>query len=879
MPRLLHLIHRERDPAGILEITREPIKKRFFFKNGIPVAATSNILNEVLGRLLMQEGIISQKQYESSLEIVLKEKKRHGEVLISLGLLTEEKLNMFLTLQLKKRLWKLFGWDQGAYRYLSVPALPQGMTEFPLNPAGAILDGISLGFYPLGRIKEDLKECLDAPVSAVSSTTIYRLDDFVLTIQEKRFFESIDGVKTLKEVIDSSDLLKQRALALALSFVITGLVRKTGAADEGELTELIKDTAGLAAPFAGHADSRLNAELLFMKAKTALNEKEYKAAASILREITDLNPLEGEYWAYLGWAVFNEDRARTKEAEGLIKDSIDLNNDLDAAWFFLGALYKAQGRVEEAQKAFALALSKNPLMLGAAAELKRFEINKTLSLKAFEDYRLSYIERFGFLEDPFGAMAPENLSALSAGQEKALGFLTDGIRKMSGPILLAGPEGSGKTFLIPELLQRLSDEKLLFAALLVPRAKELDLIKAINAEIGSPTDSPSVKEQLLTLGMRVSQNRIQNGHTVILIDRAEDLSSGCLKLLQYISRLKGLQAVLFAGPGLAERLKHPEFSELDQKLQSRFLMPAMSYEETKDYILKRLSSAKRTGAGEVSFTEDELQGIFNPSKGLPGLVNKEASLALAKKAGEAEKTPFPQQAVEGPFPSEAEPLPGKPESEIEVKAGETAPGFQSEETFTFLPAPQTRQAGKVEELLLEKPPHGTTTVALEAEKTPAAEEKGKTGGETPEIPAVKAPEHPGPASEKRPISFGSEAKDKKPEEPFPQLVRATKEEAPPLKEKKPRTFFTLLVWVLAMVFAGLAIGTVIGLFFMGQKSAPKAPAEESRPALQKTEPMPQTPALNAAKGEPAGQHVQPETSETRDSAPLQQTGNNREQKP
>ena len=50
----------------------------------------------------MQEGIISQKQYESSLEIVLKEKKRHGEVLISLGLLTEEKLNMFLTLQLKR---------------------------------------------------------------------------------------------------------------------------------------------------------------------------------------------------------------------------------------------------------------------------------------------------------------------------------------------------------------------------------------------------------------------------------------------------------------------------------------------------------------------------------------------------------------------------------------------------------------------------------------------------------------------------------------------------------------------------------------------------------------------------------------------------------
>lgn len=864
MPRLLHLIHRERDPAGILEITREPIKKRFFFKNGIPVAATSNILNEVLGRLLMQEGIISQKQYESSLEIVLKEKKRHGEVLISLGLLTEEKLNMFLTLQLKKRLWRIFGWDEGAYRYLSAASLPQRMTEFPLNPAGVILDGISLGFYPLGRIKGDIKECLDAPVAAVSSTALYRLEDFGLSIQEKRFFESIDGVKTLKEVIDSSDLLKQRALALALSFVITGLVRKTGeTADEGALTELVKDTEGLAAPFAGHADSRLNAELLFMKAKTALNEKEYKAAASILREITDLNPLEGEYWAYLGWAVFNEDRARTKEAEGLIKDSIDLNNDLDAAWFFLGVLYKAQGRVEEAQKAFALALSKNPLMLGAASELKRFEINKALSIKAIEDYRLSYMERFGFLDDPFGAIPPETPALLSAGQEQALGFLTDGLRKMSGPLLLMGPDGSGKTFLIPELLKRLSDEKFLFAALLAPQAKELDLIKAINAEIGSPTDSPSVKEQLLTLGMRVSQNRIQNGHTVILIDRAEELSSGCLKLLQYISRLKGLQATLFAGTGLAERLKQPEFSELDQKLQSRFLMPAMSYEETGDYILKRLSSAKRSGTGEVSFTEHELQGIFDSSKGLPGLVDKEASLALAKKAEEAEKKPRPQ-AVEKPFPIEAAPLPKKPEPEIEVIRDETEPGLRSEEIFTF----------KVEEPM----PEATAPVELETEKMPVADEKEKTRGETREIPAVQAPEprqaaraplHPLPTAEKKPASAGPEAKDKKPGESFPQPIRAAKQGAPVSKEKKPRSLVTLIVWVLAMVFAGLAIGTVIGLFFMGQKSGPKAPAEEPRPALQKTEPVPQTPALDAAKDEPAGQHV---PAETTDSAPLQQTG-------
>ena len=96
LPGLLNLIYIKKDPSAILDIIKEPVKKRFFFRNGMPVAASSNILNEVLGRLLMQEGVINQQQYQTSLETVLKEKKRHGEVLISMGLLTPEALDEFL---------------------------------------------------------------------------------------------------------------------------------------------------------------------------------------------------------------------------------------------------------------------------------------------------------------------------------------------------------------------------------------------------------------------------------------------------------------------------------------------------------------------------------------------------------------------------------------------------------------------------------------------------------------------------------------------------------------------------------------------------------------------------------------------------------------
>ena len=167
LPKLLHLIYREADPAAILDIVREPVKKRFFFKDGVPVYATSNVLGEVLGRLLMAEGIITQKEYEGSLETVLKEKRRHGEVLTSMGLITTGELDNFLTLQLKRRLWRIFGWDQGAFDYKRIEKPPEGITPMPLHPARLILDGISLGFYPLSRIKQDLSKHIDDVVSVL----------------------------------------------------------------------------------------------------------------------------------------------------------------------------------------------------------------------------------------------------------------------------------------------------------------------------------------------------------------------------------------------------------------------------------------------------------------------------------------------------------------------------------------------------------------------------------------------------------------------------------------------------------------------------------------------------------------------------------------
>ncbi len=784
MPKLLHLIYMKADKAAALDIVREPVKKRFFFKDGIPVAATSNILNEVLGRLLMQEGIITQAEYEKSLELVLKDKKRHGEVLISMGLLTPESLESFLQLQLKRRLLKIFSWNEGSYHYVKADSVPGNLTEFPLHPASLILEGISLGFYPDDRVKADLLGNLDRTFKA-KEDGIYRPDDFRLNLQEKRFLASFDGTGTLRQALESSDLLRHRALSLALSFIITGLVDGERVEEAEILEEGPRETRG--GETAG--DSKLNAELLFMKAKSLIKDRDYSGAIEELKKITELNPAEGEYWAYLGWAVFNNGPSNIKEAEGILKDAIDLNNDLDSAWYFLGHVFLSSGDVAWARKAFRTALSKNPWMSEAASELKRIEAKEALS-PAHEGHKVR-IHSLGFSEDPFTDEPLEKYLMLSSSQAEALEALVKGIRKKSGPMVLTGGRGAGKTTIALELLKRLSDDKMLSALILKPGETEIELIKAINSEVGASSEASSTKEQLLSFGMRVSQNKIQGGNTLIVFDQAEKLTPGCLKLIQYLSRLKTLQIVLVGAPSFLDALKSPEFAELDGKASTRLTLSPFTLGETAAYIRKRLAGFLPGASGLSSFDESGIEDIFNRSGGVPANINSACSEALEvpskDEIGIEEFAAFDETGPTDGGLQRTQRQAGdravSPEEMAEVEDRQEPAGF--EEPFEVAPAPETGDApaGPAEE-----------KAGWSAKKEEPLEVAGHTDG-------LKRP----PEEEKKKAELISFAplQDKGP-------------------QKKASGLGRLMLWIILMLVAGLVAGSVLGLYWYG-KTTEKAP--------------------------------------------------------
>lgn len=811
LPGLLHLIYMRKDESAVLDVIKEPIKKRFFFRRGVPVGASSNILNEVLGRLLMQEGVITQQQYELSLESVLKEKKRHGEVLIGMGLLTPEALEDFLALQLKRRLFRLFDWNEGSYRYMKTD-LPANIPSRPFHPASLILEGVSLGFFPAAALRDALADWLERKARLSFEGSPYRLEDFRLNLQEKRFAESLDGTRTVAEALDSSDLLRHRAEAIAFSLVVTGALGHEAvipARPEFVLEEAKEAHAPEVPP-----DSKLNAELLFMRARTAISRGEFKAAIPLLRDITDINPTEGEYWAWLGWAVYNDDPSRIREAESLIKDSIDLNNDLDAAWFFLGMTSLAQGNTGWGKTALQNAIQKNPWNTEALSELKRLDLRLI-----YRDAPREFFSRFGFDEDPF-APVPRR-AALTEVQSAALDTLLRAVRKKAGPVLLEGTSGTGKTTILLELLRRLSSDKVLASVVLKPAGREMDFIREINRGLGCPAEAPTVKEELLSLGMRVSQNRIQGGSTILVIDEAHRLTSGCLKLIQYLSRLKAVQILLAGDPALAERMGSPDFSELDGKISARVTLAALSKEETAGFIDSMLTGTRRlAGTPEAAFTIgiEEAEEIFESTGGNMGSIRREAAALLQRAFDEIE-------AAEAAAPPEEPPF---------VVTG-SEPVIEQQEAAPEPETPEQQWPAADEQPMPEPPPEETALEVEEAAEEIAEVEPLSAGRDAWE----EGPSSPEPAAQTpEPTPTGPPAApEERPERAAHRPAAARPEPVPVsgVKGKAKRPAVRLVFWVVLMVLAGLAAGSVIGQYWFQPKVVQEAPAPVP------VEPAPQPP--------------------------------------
>ena len=150
---------------------------------------------------------------------------------------------------------------------------------------------------------------------------------------------------------------------------------------------------------------------------------------------------------------------------------------------------------------------------------------------------------YGFQENPFRLTPDPRYLFLSANHQEALGHLLFGVNEGNGVVVLTGEIGAGKTTLLRTLAGDL-DASTTLAYLFNPALSDVELLQAINADLGLSADSTSKRELTDELNRFLLAQQAAGRRVVVIIDEAQNLAASVLEQLRPLSNLETEQEKL-----------------------------------------------------------------------------------------------------------------------------------------------------------------------------------------------------------------------------------------------------------------------------------------------------------------------------------------------
>ncbi len=130
--------------SGALQLKSGKLQKVIVLRNGKLVQVRSNAARECLGRRLLRAGRITEQQLQESLRRTQADGARQGEVLVEMGLMTEEDVEHELIAQAEDKLLDPFSWTEGQlWRQPGVKSMSYASDVTTLMPHPALLKGVA----------------------------------------------------------------------------------------------------------------------------------------------------------------------------------------------------------------------------------------------------------------------------------------------------------------------------------------------------------------------------------------------------------------------------------------------------------------------------------------------------------------------------------------------------------------------------------------------------------------------------------------------------------------------------------------------------------------------------------------------------------------
>lgn len=250
---------------------------------------------------------------------------------------------------------------------------------------------------------------------------------------------------------------------------------------------------------------------------------------------------------------------------------------------------------------------------------------------------------YGFRENPFAdSIHPEFFYRTESHAEAFRNMMLAADFAASLGMVTAA-SGSGKTLLTQLLLQHLAAPRYRTILVLVtPGLSKTGLLREILAElnVALPVGNLRVQDLVKLLSNHIIDLHARGQRLVIIIDESHLLSADCLHIVRTISNIevptcKLVTCLLFGEARLAQRLDHPSYESLRNRIYLRSTLAPLSPEDVTQFIKFRLIVAGRM---TELFTPIALAALHKFSGGIPRTLNKLALLTLVEGAATQRET-------------------------------------------------------------------------------------------------------------------------------------------------------------------------------------------------------------------------------------------------
>ena len=209
--------------TGALLLRNDKVKKIVYMDAGEVVAVKSNLVSECLGRLLVRERLITADQCTESIKRMKSSGKRQGQVLVEMNVVTERNLEFGLEMQLETKLFEVFLWDSGEYRFQLVDRTRKSADGAQIEWRGGslIVEGIRRAFDET-RLRALMVPILDVPLTFREETIDLRSMRFT-KLEIDSLAQMKDG-RTTRELLGIMQLDPPDALRVIYSLIALDLV-------------------------------------------------------------------------------------------------------------------------------------------------------------------------------------------------------------------------------------------------------------------------------------------------------------------------------------------------------------------------------------------------------------------------------------------------------------------------------------------------------------------------------------------------------------------------------------------------------------------------------------------------------------------------------